>query len=97
MKDKPWSRVENTGKLLLLTTKKGTTSKGAGSPLSLSSIACQFCGYTGDNNNKDVPAVPILLLWPQFFPDKIKSDLDECDVPNPKHDDKNLKLFLTQY
>ena len=25
-----------------------------------------------------------------FFPDKIKSDLDECDVPNPKHDDKNF-------
>ena len=28
----------------------------------------------------------------KLFRDKIKSDLDECDGPNPKHDDK---LFVT--
>ena len=27
-------------------------------------------------------------MWPHFFWDKIKSDLDEFDGPNPKHDDK---------
>ena len=28
----------------------------------------------------------------KVFRDKIKSELDECDVPNPKHDGK---LFVT--
>ena len=30
----------------------------------------------------------------KFFRDKIKSDLDECDGPNPKHDDK---LFVNVF
>ena len=34
----------------------------------------------------------LLLPWPHFFRDNIKSELDEYDCPNPKHDDK---LFVT--
>ena len=30
----------------------------------------------------------------KLFWDKIKSELDECDDPNPKHDDK---LFVTVF
>ena len=33
----------------------------------------------------------------KLFWENIKSELDECDGPNPKHDDKLFVLFLTQY
>ena len=34
----------------------------------------------------------LILPWPQFFRENIKIELDKCDGPNPKHDDK---LFVT--
>ena len=33
----------------------------------------------------------------KLFWENIKSDLDEFDGPNPKHDDKLFSLFLTRY
>ena len=46
----------------------------------------------GDKHVKDVPEVSLYYHGLKLFWDNIKSELDECDGPNPKHDDK---IFVT--